>query len=487
MKRYKKIVLLCCGFLPLISYAQSLNKEIENLKKDVDLKHASWSIYVLNSKTDSVVADYNSAASLIPASTLKIVTTAAALGMLGSDYVFKTQIQYDGIFDSIRGTLKGNLYLVGGGDPTLESSYFRDKKDSLSTIERWALIIKAKGIKRIEGAIIGDAEIFEDNIIPSQWIWGDIGNYFGAGASGLTYHDNKYSVYFKSGAAGSKTAISNIQPPTEGLQFINHVTAGGNDDSAFIYGSPYSLYRKAEGTIPPNKKNYEVEGSIPDPALACAKALELALKNIHITVVQKATTAKKLKETDSYTTANRKNIHAHYSPTLDKIVYWTNLKSVNLYAEQLLKFMSYKKTGFGTETKGTQIVINYWKDRGVDVSGFNMADGCGLARANVITTKTEVQILDKMSKDKNFDAFYKSFPIAGKSGSFGNLCEGTFAENNLRAKSGYISMVRGYTGYVKNRKGDLLCFSVLANNYECSPTEMKRKLEKLLIAIAETK
>lgn len=487
MKRYKKIVLLCCGFLPLISYSQSLNKEIENLKKDVDLRHASWSIYVLNSKTDSVVADYNSAASLIPASTLKIVTTAAALGMLGSDYVFKTQIQYDGIFDSISGTLKGNLYLVGGGDPTLESSYFRDKKDSLSTMERWALIIKAKGIKRIEGAIIGDAEIFEDNIIPSQWIWGDIGNYFGAGASGLTYHDNKYSVYFKSGAAGSKTSISNIQPPTEGLQFINNVTAGGNDDSAFIYGSPYSLYRKAEGTIPPNKKNYEVEGSIPDPALACAQALEQALKNIHITVVQKATTAKKLKETDSYAIANRKNIHAHYSPTLDKIVYWTNLKSVNLYAEQLLKFMSYKKTGFGTETKGTQIVLNYWKDRGVDVSGFNMADGCGLARANVITTKTEVQILDKMIKDKNFDAFYKSFPIAGKSGSLGNLCEGTFAENNLRAKSGYISMARGYTGYVKNRKGDLLCFSVLANNYECSPTEMKRKLEKLLIAIAETK
>jgi D-alanyl-D-alanine carboxypeptidase/D-alanyl-D-alanine-endopeptidase (penicillin-binding protein 4) len=483
----KKSFLLCCLFSPMLCISQSLNKEIENLKKDAALKHATWSIYVVNSITDSVVADYNSNTSLVPASTMKIVTTSAALGMLGSDYVFKTQLQYDGIFDSISGILKGNVFIVGGGDPTLESSYFKEKKDTLSTIEKWALMLKGTGIKRIEGAIIGDAEIFEDNSIPSQWIWGDIGNYFGAGASGLTYHDNKYIVNFKSGSVGSKTTINSIQPSMEDLQFINNVTAGGNDDSAFIYGSPYSFYRKAEGTIPPNKKNYEVEGSIPDPALSCAQALESALKKLNIAISQKATTAKKLKETGEYITTGRKNMFASYSPTLDKIVYWTNMKSINLYAEHLLKFMSYRKTGFGSESKGTQLVTAYWKDRGVDVSGFTMVDGCGLARANVITTKTETQILCKMTKDKNFDVFYKSFPIAGKSGSLSGLCEGTFAENNLRAKSGYISMARGYAGYVKNRKGQMLCFSVIANNYECSPTEMKKKLERLLIAIAETK
>ena len=90
-----------------------------------------------------------------------------------------------------------------------------------------------------------------------------------------------------------------------------------------------------------------------------------------------------------------------------------------------------------------------------------------------------------MSADKNFNSFFNSFPIAGKPGSLGGLCMGTFAENNLRAKSGYITRARGYAGYVKNRKGELLCFSLLANNYDCTPTEMKLKLEKLLIAIAE--
>jgi D-alanyl-D-alanine carboxypeptidase/D-alanyl-D-alanine-endopeptidase (penicillin-binding protein 4) len=470
----------------LCLYSQSkLNTEIEKLKNDVAMKHSTWSLCVMNTKKDSTVTEYNSNASVVPASTMKIVTTAAALSMLGSDFVFETQLQYDGVLDSAKGLLKGNLYIVGSGDPSLESEYFKTKKDTLTTVEKWALVLKSKGIKKIEGAIIGDASIFDDNIVPSQWIWADMGNYFGAGACGLTYHDNKYTVSLRSGANGSPTSINKIQPEIEGMQIINTVKAGGTDDNAFIYGSPYSNYRMAQGTIPANKNNFEVEGSIPDPALFCAQALEQALKNININITQKATTVRQLKESDKEVITTRKVLYRHYSPTLDKIVYWTNLKSLNLYAEHLLKYIAYKKNGIGREDEGTEIVTAFWKNKGVDVSGFFMNDGCGLARANVITTKTETQILRLMVKDKNFNAFYDSFPVAGKSGSLGNLCEGTCAENNLRAKSGYITRARGYAGYVKSKKGELLCFSVIANNYECTPTEMKKKLEKILIAIAE--
>jgi D-alanyl-D-alanine carboxypeptidase/D-alanyl-D-alanine-endopeptidase (penicillin-binding protein 4) len=469
------------------SFAQKpLTNAIETLKKDKALQHATWSVCVMSTKKDSVIAEYNSAVSVVPASTMKIVTTGAALSMLGSDFVFETQLLYDGTFDTVSGVLKGNLYIKGGGDPALGSEYFRDKKDSLTIIEKWAVILKAKGLKKIEGSVIGDAGVFDDNMVPSQWIWSDMGNYFGAGACGLTYNDNKYKVLFKSGAAGSATSISKIIPEIPGLQLVNNVTAGGNDDNTFIYGSPYTNYRMASGTIPANRNNYEVEGSIPDPALFCAQTLELALENVDVNVTAKATTVRALKESKEYTAAKLTLLHTNYSPTLDKIVYWTNLKSLNLYAEHLLKYICYKKIGFGSESMGTEIVTNFWKARGVDVSGFFMNDGCGLARANAITTRTEAQILQSMSKDKNFTAFYNSLPVAGRSGSLGGLCEGTCAENNLRAKSGYITRARGYAGYVKNKKGELLCFSVLANNYECSPTEMKQKLEKILIAIAET-
>lgn len=495
----KKYILFIFFLIPIFTFSQAskLKAEIENLKKDPDLKHASWSVYVMNTKKDSALIEYNSNLSLIPASTLKIVTTGAALSILGSDFVFQTKIQYDGIFDSLTGTIKGNLYILGGGDPSLESEYFKDKKDSLTTVEKWAKILKGKGIKKIEGAVIGDAGIFEDNMIPGQWIWSDIGNYFGAGASGLSYHDNKYTIYFNSGATNTNTLINKIEPAIEGLNIINHVTAGGNDDNAFIYGSPYSYYRAAQGTIPANKNNYEVEGSIPDPALFCVTELEKALKNIGIQVSKKATTIRAEKDDNAiheksamtknivYDPTKRNILYIHFSPSLDKIVYWTNLKSNNMYAEHLLKYICYKKTGYGSENKGTEIITEFWKNKGVDVNGFFMNDGCGLARANVITTKTEAQILWLLSKDKNYNAFYNSLPVAGKSGSLAGLCEGSCAENNLHAKSGYITRARGYAGYVKNKKGEMLCFSLIANNYECSPTQMKKKLEKILVAIAE--
>lgn len=474
-----------------------LNRAIAELKSDEAMKHATWSVCVMNTKKDTLVAEYNSSTSVVPASTMKIVTTGAALSILGSDFVFRTKLQYDGVFDSVSGILNGNLYITGGGDPTLESEYFKDQKDSLTTVEKWALILKAKGIKTIEGAVIGDASIFEDNMTPSQWIWGDMGNYFGAGACGLTYRDNKYAMLLKSGAAGSSALITDITPAIDNLQIVSHVTAGGTGDNAFIYGSPYSSYRTAEGTIPPNKTNYEVEGAIPDPAYFCARELERALKHTGIKISGKTTTVRALKDDDAlnekvpafksaeYDPAKRKTLYTYYSPTLDKIVYWTNLKSINLYAEHLLKYICYAKTGIGSEAQGTEIVTDFWKSKGVDVSGFFMNDGCGLARANVITTKTETQILQFLAKDKNYNAFYNSLPVAGKPGSLGGMCEGTFAANNMHAKSGYITRARGYAGYVKNRRGELLCFSVLANNYECTPAEMKRKLEKILVAIAE--
>ena len=496
----KKLLFLSLFLLQIIiSFSQTkskLNIEIEKLKTEEPLKHAVWGICIMPVEKDTILTEYNSNISLIPASTLKIVTTGAALSLLGNDFKFETKLQYDGTFDSLTGIIKGNLYIIGGGDPTLESEYFKDEKDSLSITDKWAELLKKKGIKKITGAVIGDASVFDNNTIPPQWIWADIGNYFGAGACGLTYHDNKYTLYFNSGTTGSKTTITKTKPVIDNLQLVNNVISGGSDDYAFIYGAPYSYYRKVEGTIPANKTNYEVDGSIPDPALFCAQSLDRSLKNSGIAVEGKATTMRLLNESLEFPATNQHLLHTHYSPTLDQIVYWTNFKSINLYAEHLLKILAYKKdltqegattlrAGMGKEKEGTEIITDFWKNKGIDMGGFFMNDGCGLSRSNVITAKTEVQILRMMAKNKTFKPFYNSFPVAGKAGSLENMCEGSFASNNLCAKSGYITRARGYAGYVKNKKGEMLCFSMLANNYECTPGEMKRYFEKLLVAIAD--
>ena len=463
----------------------NLNTEIEKLKSDDALKHAVWGICVMPVEKDTILAEYNSSISLTPASTLKIVTTGAVLSTFGSDFKFETQLRYDGVFDASSGTINGNLYIIGGGDPTLESAYFKDRNDSTSITDKWAALLKQKGIKKINGAIIGDASVFDNNTIPAQWIWADIGNYFGAGACGLTYHDNKYILHLKSGVAGSNTTITKTVPAIDGLQITNTVTAGGKGDNAFIYGAPYSNYRIMQGTIPANKNDYELEGSIPDPALLCAQSLEQSLKSIGIAVSDNATTVRILKETNKYVSTDKYLLYTNYSPTLGEIVYWTNFKSINLFAEHLLKYLAYTKSGTGTEDAGTELVINFWKNKGIDVSGWFMNDGCGLSRSNAITTKIETEVLRLMTQDKNFQKFYDSFPVAGEKGSLENMCEHGPAKNNLCAKSGYITRARGYAGYVKNKKGKMLCFSILANNYDCTPTEMKNKLEKVMNTIAE--
>jgi D-alanyl-D-alanine carboxypeptidase/D-alanyl-D-alanine-endopeptidase (penicillin-binding protein 4) len=115
-----------------------------------------------------------------------------------------------------------------------------------------------------------------------------------------------------------------------------------------------------------------------------------------------------------------------------------------------------------------------------------MVDGSGLSRANTITPKLQAEILNNLFHDVlHYEAFHNSLPIAGKNGSMTNLCKGTFAENNLRAKTGYINRARGYCGYVKTKSGKTLAFSILVNNYDCSAKDMKLKLEKFMVALTE--
>jgi len=490
---------------------KKLESEIANLRNDTNLAHASWSLCVLDVKKDSVIAGYNTHLSLIPASTYKILTTSTALALLGWDFKYETRLEHDGKLDSAAGILSGNLYIKGSGDPTLASGAFKKKSDTVSLTDQWARILFEKGIRRIEGAVIGDAVVFEDEMVPYSWIWGDMGNYYGSGACGLNFMDNKFTLYFKSGSRkGDSTRIVKIAPAIPGMRVINQTFTRGYSDNAYIYGSPYSLVRYVKGTIPANKIKYEVEGSQPDPPLFCAQSLDSSLRKIGISIAKKPGTLRNfLPPAEEYSTISSdslplppaanapvsqkttkqiwKTLYVQTSHTLDKIVTETNIQSNNLFAETLLKTIAWKKNGFGDDQTGIEIVTNYWKSKGVDLKGSYMADGCGLSRFNAFNTRQLSEILRAITLDSLlFDKFYNSLPVAGKSGSLGRLCKGTVAENNLHAKSGYMTRVRSYAGYVTDKKGRLLSFAVIVNNYDCSPAVMKDKLEKLMIAIAET-
>lgn len=477
-----QVLLVCLQFQ---LGAQNLVAEIEKLKNDSDLTHASWGICVMQCSSGQIIQEYNSNISLTPASTQKIVTTAAGLCILGEHFYYQTGLEYDGTYDSITGIIDGNLFIKGSGDPTLQSVYFKNDKDTVLLINKWSEILKSKGIKKINGMIIADASVFEDEGTESNWVWGDMGNYYGAGASGLSYMDNMYSIFFNSDNKNDSTSIVKIIPEVPDFCIINRVKSGGMDDEAYIYGEPYDNHRYVTGTIPAGKINFEVKGSLPDPSYLLSFQLRKALISDGTDVYGGATTVRELKLKKDYHSGLHSTIFYQPSPTLDNIVYWTNMYSNNLFAEHILKTIALKKHGFGTSADGIKDLIDFWKKKGIEAKGLSLCDGCGLARCNAITTRQLTDMLCVMYKESCFPAFYNSLPVAGKSGTMKGLLKGTIAENNLHAKSGSFNRVRSFAGYVKDKKGDQLAFSIIANNFDCSSNDMRKKMENLMLKIAE--
>jgi D-alanyl-D-alanine carboxypeptidase/D-alanyl-D-alanine-endopeptidase (penicillin-binding protein 4) len=173
-----------------------------------------------------------------------------------------------------------------------------------------------------------------------------------------------------------------------------------------------------------------------------------------------------------------------YSPKLADIVNQTNTYSVNLYAEHLVNQIGLKIYKSGDPESGTTAITNFWKEKGLDVDGMYLNDGSGLSRFNAITAKHLVSILKYMKTSENYDEFYNSLPIAGKTGTIRSIGKNTFAENNLRAKSGYMTRARSYAGYVTTKSNRKIAFALIVNNYNCTPYEMKKKMESLMIKLS---
>ncbi len=487
MRNSNKHLLYCFALLALLGFSAAsvptrIQREIDALQRDPDLKHGAWGFSLIDADSGKTIAAYNEQQFLLPASTMKIFTTAAALGELGSTYCYETVLESDGVFDSITGILHGNLYIRGSGDPTLDSRYFRKENDS-TTMQKWAAILYRKGLRKIDGKIIGDASLFGTNAWPDGWTWGDMGQYYGAQTSALAYHDNSYTLYFNSDAKNA--TLDHTDLTVKNLVLDIRLEADGSKDEAFIYGTPYFGEQRITGSIPPNKKNYEVEAALPDPALQCASDFMAAMRAQKIESSDCSTDRMELRKKEKPIAGKIRKWHTHVSVPLSEIVYWTNLKSDNVYAEQLLRTLRVEKN-ISEQEPYAQAVKAYWIKKGLAVDWECLfADGSGLSRTNYVTTHIQAQALQVISKETYFNVFKKSLPVAGKSGSLASLGKGTVAEGNVFAKSGYINRARGYAGYVQTRSGKMLCFSLLANNYACSATAMKKKLEKFLIAMAE--
>jgi len=459
----------------------SLEFEINNFLKDSDLQNASIGIYIAEDSVENSIYKYNSQISLVPASVLKLFTTATALELLGGNMSFKTTLQYSGnIIDGH--ILNGNIIIKGGGDPTL------GRNDESNIVSRWGNAIKNLGIDSISGKIIGDASIYEDELACPTWSFGEIENYYCQPASGLTFKDNVFELRFNLGIRSSFYSNSvNMKPYVPGIKFNNFSTGASIGElQTYFLGMPYGKSFDIQGYYPSGQSNCVMEGTMNDPALFAAYQLNFWLKRNGVKTCDTATTMRELKLSSNFIKTEKKEIMSTYSPRLYSIISETNLISRNLFAEHILKHLGLRRSGVGNRQSGINSEIAFWSSKKMNTNGMFINDGSGISRYNGITTYQLAFVLSYMkNKSKNYTSFKNTLPESGKTGTMRRIGKNTSAEGRIFAKSGSMSRVCSYAGYVDTKSGKTLIFAFITNNFTCSIEEMKNKYEKIMIRMAE--
>jgi D-alanyl-D-alanine carboxypeptidase/D-alanyl-D-alanine-endopeptidase (penicillin-binding protein 4) len=440
-----------------------LNRAVQQLLNDSQMKHAILGFYAVNSATGEVVYNQNGSVGLAPASSQKVVTSAAALELLGGDFRYATLLAYDGtISDSL---LKGNVYLIGKGDPTLGSARYKSNSRPV-VLKRITDALQQSQVRSIEGNIVLDNSGFSYQPLPGGWIWDDIGNYYGAGSWGLNWNENAYELLLKPGdSEGDAVKIAGTKPELQVAMISNLLKTGkrGSGDNAYIYLPPYSMMGFAEGTVPAGEHSFSISGSLPNPAYQIGWELQKALdqKNISLSgSVEMITELDAAKKKATYTSV----LDTLYSPTLDSIVYWFLHKSINLYGEALVKTLAYQQGKTGSTDNGLAILRNFWKANGIEASALKVIDGCGLSPQNRVTPQALVSVLQYARTRPWFNSFYTALPLY----------------NNMRMKSGTIGGCKSFTGYHTSKDGVTYTFSIIINGYDGSTSAIVQKMYKLL-------
>lgn len=478
-----KIVLLCLLIcLHLLAGAQT-PAPVKWLLQAPYMRGASFSLVVKDVQEGRTVYSYDTDRLQSPASVLKTVATATALEILGEDYRYPTTLEYDGILEN--GTLEGNLYIKGSGDPSLGSSHFAPGQNKF--LSTWIAALQKAGIKHITGSVISDESIFDTEGVSIKWLREDMGNYYAPGSYGISIFDNMYKLSLQTGAAGTRPVLKGTEPDIPFIRFKNYLKAAPvSSDSAYIIGAPLDDVRYLYGVLPANREAYVLKGDIPDPALYLARYLTDQLQQKGIRVDGSPSCYRIEVEENRWKKGERKEIVTTYSPTLREIASICNHVSHNLYADALVKTvgLQYKPrrnemiSSFG---RGVQVVKEYWEKKGLDVFPLRMNDGSGLAPADKVSAGFMGELLVYMATESAVsDAFIASLPQAGIEGSVRNFLKGSKLQGKAHLKSGGITGVRSYAGYI-TKDGRTYAVAVFSNNYSCPMSRMTRALGKVAV------
>lgn len=475
----------------------SLQKQLERKLADPALASAQVGVCV-RKMSGETVAEINGKKMFVPASNMKVITTGSALHSLGGDFRFETTLAYSGRIEG--GSLNGDLYIVGGADPTLAS------RDSIAQpiaalFADWTKMIKSAGIRRIEGHVVGDGRWFEAMPEEESWLWNDLGTYYGCGTTGLMFYENTQSFLISPGPkVGDNLKIEVYYPKTPWMEYRYECSTGAakTGDLLYMYTTEFAPVGILRGTLGVDVKRKRVDCSNKFPEYTCAEYFADYLDKAGVPNGGAGDfRLGKTVGTQTYMPAGTPpltKLGSTYSPTLRRIVFEANHASNNLYCEAILRTLGKLSTGSDCYDSSyvalNAALASVMQLPGKKIEGLHVKDGSGLSRQNYVSPDFFCRFLRNMMLSPSFEDFAASLPTPGGEGSLQyNMGSHSKAlKERIIAKSGSMNGVRCYSGYVTPRNkctDDTLIFSVMVNNC-CAPTwKIKKILDEIMALIAE--
>jgi D-alanyl-D-alanine carboxypeptidase/D-alanyl-D-alanine-endopeptidase (penicillin-binding protein 4) len=429
----------------------TLAEQCERILSDPGLKGGFQGVCIQSLRDGRILYARNEDILFLPASSQKLFTSAAALNALGSDWRYITRVLRSGRVDP-DGTLQGDLYLQGTGDPLLEA------KD----LDALAEAVKRAGIGRIRGWVFGDGDCFDRQRYGAGWEWDDMPFYYAASVSGLNVNKNLVRVEVKPGnRVGDPVQVTVLPDSMRVLVSVRALTGEKGAASTLTIGRETGKnVITVEGTLAidarPEAQTSEAV-TVEDPVLYAAELFVQRLEAAGVTVEGLSG--------EGNTPVAAVEVARHEGLPLSALLQRLNKPSDNLVAECLLKTLAAEKTGQGSWRIGRRLATEWLVSVGLPSDGFRIADGSGLSRHNYLSARSMVRLLEAMYRRPDGNVFIDSLPVAGVDGTLRNRLKETPAAGNCRAKTGTMSHVSSLCGYVATKEGEMLAFAILMNNH----------------------
>jgi D-alanyl-D-alanine carboxypeptidase/D-alanyl-D-alanine-endopeptidase (penicillin-binding protein 4) len=438
-----------------LSPARALAADLDRLFVTSPADRVSWGVVVRDPATGEALYRRDADRLLHPASNMKLLTLAAAAARLGWDFRFETVVRATTPVER-DGTLRGDLVVIGSGDPTIGRRF-----GGAATLADWADRIRAQGVRRIEGRIIGDDTAAGGTWLGDGWQWDDLAYGYAAPPSGLTYNENTAEILIAPGASAGARANVTLADRAAGLTVVNEIrtVASGSARRISLDRAPDGSRLTIAGEVPLGYAPFRQYVAIGDPPGYFARALRETLRARGIAVIGGARSA--ATDPPGPFAPDAPVLVRHASPPLREMAVTLMKVSQNLYAEVLLHALG-RQGGTSGAAAVSEILASWGAGAGTVVA----ADGSGLSRYDLASAAALDMVLTRMFQSApDREPWLAALPVAGVDGTLERRMRGSRAEGRVRAKTGSIAYVRALSGYVQTAGGAWLQFVILANNF----------------------